>query len=1078
MAQENILSISLKEYRKEIEALKGSLLSLDKESEEYAKTVEEINNRQRKLDEVMKVTSGATSAATNSMASMKEQLKEWKKEANTLDVGSKRFKDLSEKILETTNKLKELEEAQGTFSRNVGNYKSVREELKELELQMVSMLQEGVNPNDEAFRSLAERAGNLKDAMADAKSIVNQFADDNMALTSVLDVTKTLTASYGVLQGGMSIFGVESSKLHDRMVKLQAIMTTVNSLSQLQSGLMDKSTASGRLFNKLLETLNITKKKNVAVTQESIVTEEREITTDGTVTTSKTAVAGATTLATTALKAFKAALVSTGIGALIIALGEVVSLFIDWVSTGDDATETTNKLSQAQENATKTTDDLYNYLMKLAELQVAQGLINETEKLTKGLDNAVRKTDELRSITETAYNNYRKALNDAQLEQDELNNIVENGQEGLDKYSWNAKILYDIVKNSNGDYEKLIANLLDADDSYKILSQGINELSANLNNLEGNEKNVALSMLNMLTAVQKLTTEAQNAALASANLANSLQSINDKAASLEIQAMADGYKKVVAQADAAYNATMKGIDVTTKEGKRLKAAAEAVRQKTIADYNAQQALKRKQEAQAAAQRAQAAADRAEQEHTRKLKEAAAAISDYISRLNFQLSKESDRLKYLQDLNKAQGKYNNAQDDTIARNNLQIEQNNKIIESIKEQIATKELEAKDREKFEQQISQIQYENQKLRWDNEVQAAQKSYDLLRKTNQQKIDEMQKSLGIMENIVGHDKQGEGVSQIALNTYIDALLDLTPEAQQAMMKFYGLDDETQALIQEKLELANEKPVAFYTQMEEQEHAHQEAMIAEQQRYLDELMTLYGPEDNMVLQFQQQINNMKEAEEERHVMTMIGISQKLSEREKIDAKGRLKIAKADVKEQVKVYSELATSMGSLMGGIADIMKQNLDQKVKNGEISEEEAKKEFERIKKMQVAEAIVNTLSGAVGAYMQATSTYAPPFGPILGGINAAAATAMGIAQITQIKAQQYGSNSTPSTPAASEATNVSQSVDLNNVSVQPLLDENRDIAATGTYYSGDQRVYILQSDIIESDRQVEIRQNESTF
>ena len=345
-------------------------------------------------------------------------------------------------------------------------------------------------------------------------------------------------------------------------------MTTVNSLSELQSGLMDKSTASGRLFNKLLETLNITKNKNVAVTQESIVAEQSEITTDGTVTTSKTAVAGATTLATTALKAFKAALVSTGIGALIVALGEVVSLFIDWVSTGDDATETTNKLSQAQETATKTTDDLYNYLTKLAELRAAQGLITETEKLTRGLDNAVRKTDELRSITETAYNNYRKALNDAQLEQDELNNIVENGQEGLDKYSWNAKILYDIVKNSNGDYEKLTANLLDADDSYKILAQGINELSANLNNLEGNEKNVALSMLNMLTFVQQLTTEAQNAALASANLANSLQSINDKAASLEIQAMADGYKKVVAQADATYNATMKGVDPTTKEGKR------------------------------------------------------------------------------------------------------------------------------------------------------------------------------------------------------------------------------------------------------------------------------------------------------------------------------------------------------------------------------------------------------------------------------------------------------------------------------------------------------------------------------
>lgn len=1077
MAEQNVLSISLREYKKEIESLKGSLLSLDKESDEYSKTVEEIANRQKKLEEVLNVTSSAAGAATNSMAKMKQDLKEWKKEANTLDVGSQRFKMLSEKILDTTNKLKELEEAQGTFSRNVGNYKSATEELKELEKQMVSLLQQGVSPNDEAFRSLAEQAGNMKDAISDAKAIVGQFADDNMALTSAVDVTKTLANSYGVLQGGMSLFGVESSKLQERMVKLQAIMTTVNSLSQLQSGLMDKSTASGRLFNKLLETLNITKKKTAVVTQETVAAEQAEAATDTTVAASKTAVAGATTLATTALKAFKTALISTGIGALIVALGEVVSLFIDWVSSGDDATEATEKLSQAQANAVKTTNDLYEYLLKLAELQVAQGLITDLEGLTNNLTYAEQRTERLGKTAQQAYEDYRNALSAAKKDGVDFNEIVEHGQGALDTYSAHAKVLFDIVKNANGDYEKMIQLLSESGYDYEILADGINELSSNMNNLDGSQKQVAQTMLDMLTRVQEYIKSAQDAAVASRNLANSIQSINDKAASLEIQAMADGYEKVKAQADAAYNATMKGIDATTTEGKRLQSAAEAVRQKTIADYQAQQAQKKKQEAQAAAQKAQQAAQKAEQEHTRLLKEAATSITNYISALRQQYGIEVDELKYKQDLAKAQGKVTVAQDETIARNNLQIEQNEKLVESIKQKIATTELEATDKAKFEEQITQIENDNQRLRWDNEVQAAQKSYDLLRKTNQKKIDEMRNSLGMMEEIVGHDKQGEGVSQIALNTYLDALLDLTPEAQEAMLKFYGLDDETQALIEEKLTLANEKPIEFYTQMEEQEHEHQEAMIAEQQRYLDELIAIYGPDDNMVLSFQQQVNQMKEQEEARHVTSMIAISQKLSEREKKDAKGRLKIAKADVKDQVKAYSELATGMGSLMGSISDIMKQNLDQKVKNGEISEEEAKKEFERIKKMQIAEAIVNTLSGAVGAYMQATSTYAPPFGPILGGINAAAATAMGIAQIAQIKNQQYGSSSTPTTAEVSAGTAVA-GIDNNNVIVNPLLDENRDIAAMGSYTSGDQRVYILQSDLEDSSRQVEIRQNESTF
>ena len=47
-------------------------------------------------------------------------------------------------------------------------------------------------------------------------------------------------------------------------------------------------------------------------------------------------------------------------------------------------------------------------------------------------------------------------------------------------------------------------------------------------------------------------------------------------------------------------------------------------------------------------------------------------------------------------------------------------------------------------------------------------------------------------------------------------------------------------------------------------------------------------------------------------------------------------------------------------------MQNNIDEKVKNGEISEEEAKKEFERVKKIQIAETIINTLAGAAGGLL----------------------------------------------------------------------------------------------------------------
>ena len=143
-------------------------------------------------------------------------------------------------------------------------------------------------------------------------------------------------------------------------------------------------------------------------------------------------------------------------------------------------------------------------------------------------------------------------------------------------------------------------------------------------------------------------------------------------------------------------------------------------------------------------------------------------------------------------------------------------------------------------------------------------------------------------------------------------------------------------------------------------------------------------------------------------------------------------------------------------------MKNNIDEKVKNGEISEEEAKKEFERAKKVQITETIINTIAGAAGGLLQAIKTYPAPWGPILGAATAASALAAGYAQVQQIKQQEYGSSSSG---GAGSTPNVS-TVDFQSVSVNPLLDEERDLQGmTSLNVNGDsesqeqnQRVYIL--------------------
>ncbi|EIT69461.1 MULTISPECIES: tape measure protein [Hydrocarboniphaga] len=64
-----------------------------------------------------------------------------------------------------------------------------------------------------------------------------------------------------------------------------------------------------------------------------------------------------------------------------------------------------------------------------------------------------------------------------------------------------------------------------------------------------------------------------------------------------------------------------------------------------------------------------------------------------------------------------------------------------------------------------------------------------------------------------------------------------------------------------------------------------------------------------------------------------------------------------------------------------------------------------FKAYKAFAIAEATASMISGAVGAFAQASKTYPPPFGQVMGGIAAGAVVASGIAQIAQIRSLSYG-------------------------------------------------------------------------
>ncbi len=205
-------------------------------------------------------------------------------------------------------------------------------------------------------------------------------------------------------------------------------------------------------------------------------------------------------------------------------------------------------------------------------------------------------------------------------------------------------------------------------------------------------------------------------------------------------------------------------------------------------------------------------------------------------------------------------------------------------------------------------------------------------------------------------------------------------------------------------------------------------------------------------LNYQQQASDLEVQIEERA----------LTEKQRIRQKDK-KDKEKNAKDIIAATTLVGNATASVLGSIADMYEQD-----------EENAEKNAVKVKALRISESVISTLTGAIGAFMQASATLPPPAGPILGAISAAAVTAAGVAQIAQIAKTPIGSKgaggSTPavSVQAPSVPTDVTQVRAITSESEEQRLN---DMAA-------DQRVYILSSDIEASQNHTKVQVAETSW
>lgn len=163
----------------------------------------------------------------------------------------------------------------------------------------------------------------------------------------------------------------------------------------------------------------------------------------------------------------------------------------------------------------------------------------------------------------------------------------------------------------------------------------------------------------------------------------------------------------------------------------------------------------------------------------------------------------------------------------------------------------------------------------------------------------------------------------------------------------------------------------------------------------------------------------------------------------------------------------LATASG-LFSALGDLIESDT-------EVSEKEAR----RAKNLKIASSTIDTIMGSIAAYMSAQELPFPA-NFIIGAANAATVLATGFASINKIKSQQVNKDNSSSVGSVSIPNQGGASVTPAVVADTPVMRSLTSASEEDRLnrMAGDQRVYLVYSDVQAAGRQVEVQDTESSF
>lgn len=270
-------STATKESASSADALTKAKQKLADFDAEYEKELQQVNSELSKnkkeikeLIQQQEAQSVVEEKQLNSYAEKQKYLTSLNKlirtHANVTEEDKAEIQGMVEESARLQAELKEFDEQMKIYTRNVGNYpgaaemviesnKSMKQEVRELRDAMAEMLANGVDKTDPKFIALAQKAGQLKDALADASDEIKHFASDTAGIDNVINLATTATSVWGLYNSALTVFGEENEAVAESMQKMMAIMQMLQSLQSIQNALTANGSATAKIYTTVTNAL-------------------------------------------------------------------------------------------------------------------------------------------------------------------------------------------------------------------------------------------------------------------------------------------------------------------------------------------------------------------------------------------------------------------------------------------------------------------------------------------------------------------------------------------------------------------------------------------------------------------------------------------------------------------------------------------------------------------------------------------------------------------------------------------------------------------------------------------------------